>query len=154
MRRAPAVELNPEQRKALQRLARQRSIPARWVERARIVLLAAAGLENRQIAAHLRVTPEKAARWRKRFLAGGMAALEKDAPRPGLARPYRCPLYPWLPLAYIVLIGGWLLNTLIERPTEALACTALMAVGVPWYLYWKRSVGTGALARPGGAKLR
>jgi transposase len=29
------------------------------------------------------MTPEKVARWRKRFLAGGIVALEKDAPRPG-----------------------------------------------------------------------
>lgn len=86
MRRAPAVELNPEQKAALERLARQRSISARLVERARIVLLAARGLENQQIATDMRVTPEKAARWRNRFLEGGIAALEKDAPRPGRTR--------------------------------------------------------------------
>jgi len=86
MRRAPAVELNSEQRTALERLARQRSAPTRLVERARIVLLAADGLENQQIARRMRITPEKAARWRQRFLQGGMAALEKDAPRPGRTR--------------------------------------------------------------------
>jgi transposase len=86
MRRALAVELNPEQRTALNRLARQRSVPARLVERARIVLLAAAGLQNQQIATAMRMTPEKVARWRKRFLEGGIAALEKDAPRPGRTR--------------------------------------------------------------------
>jgi transposase len=56
------------------------------VERARIVLLAAEGLENKQIARRMGVTPEKAARWRDRFLAGGIVALEKDAPRPGRTR--------------------------------------------------------------------
>jgi transposase len=53
------------------------------VERARIVLLAAAGLQDKQIAAKLGIMPEKAARWRNRFLDGGLEALEKDAPRPG-----------------------------------------------------------------------
>ena len=86
MRTAPPILLNPEQRTALERLARQRSMPARVVERARIVLLAAAAWENKQIAARLGITPEKAARWRKRFLEGGIAALEKDAPRPGRTR--------------------------------------------------------------------
>jgi transposase len=86
MRTAPPVELNSEQRSALERLARQRSAPARVVERARIVLLAAEGLENKQIARRMGVTPEKAARWRDRFLAGGIVALEKDAPRPGRTR--------------------------------------------------------------------
>jgi transposase len=86
MRTAAPVELNPEQRVALERNARQRSLPARLVERARIVLWASEGLENKQIAAEMGIMPEKAARWRNRFLEGGLAALEKDAPRPGRTR--------------------------------------------------------------------
>lgn len=86
MRTAPQVVLSPEQKAELERLARQRSLPARVVERARIVLLAAEGLENKQIARRMSITQEKAARWRKRFLAGGIAALQKDAPRPGRTR--------------------------------------------------------------------
>jgi transposase len=78
--------LKPEQKTALQRIARQRSLPARLVERARIVLRAAEGLENKQIAAQMGIMPEKVARWRSRFLDGGIAALEKDAPRPGRTR--------------------------------------------------------------------
>ncbi|HET9697569.1 MAG TPA: amino acid permease [Terriglobales bacterium] len=58
--------------------------------------------------------------------------------RPDLARPYRCFGYPWLPGLYVVLIGGWIINTVVERPSEALSCIVLMAVGVPGYLYWKR----------------
>jgi transposase len=40
-------------------------------------------MQDKQIAAKLRIMPEKAARWRNRFLDGGLAALDKDAPRPG-----------------------------------------------------------------------
>jgi transposase len=86
MRTAPLVGLTAEQRTALERLARARSEPARVVERARIVLLAADGLENKQIATRMRMTPEKAARWRQRLLLGGLASLRKDAPRPGTDR--------------------------------------------------------------------
>ena len=86
MRTAPAILLNPEQRTALERLARARSEPARVVERAQIVLLAAAGLENKQIARRMGIMPETAARWRGRFLEGGIATLYKDAPRPGKPR--------------------------------------------------------------------
>jgi hypothetical protein len=89
MRRAAAVELSAEQRQALERMARARAIPARLVERARIVRLAADGLENKQIARQMKMTPEKAARWRNRFLDGGIAALEKDAPRPGAPHDHR-----------------------------------------------------------------
>ncbi len=83
MRLARPVVLTPDQHELLQSRARARSASARSVERARIVLMAAAGLQDQQIAATLRITPEKASRWRNRFLEGGIAALEKDAPRPG-----------------------------------------------------------------------
>src|SRR6201998_1333879 len=86
MRFAAAGALNSEQRQALERMARARSMPARLVERARIVLLAADGMENKQIARRMNLTEKKTARWRSRFLAGGIAALEKDAPRPGKPR--------------------------------------------------------------------
>ena len=83
MRVARPVVLNTEQRDMLESRSRARSAPARSVERARIVLLAADGMQDRQIAAKLKIMPEKAARWRNRFLDGGLAALDKDAPRPG-----------------------------------------------------------------------
>jgi len=86
MRIAAPVRLNPEQKTALDRISRQRSLPARLVERARIVLRAAEGLENKQIAEQMGIMPEKVARWRNRFVEGGIAALEKDAPRPGRTR--------------------------------------------------------------------
>jgi transposase len=91
MRTAAPVRLHPEQRTALEQIARQRSLPARLVERARIVLRAAEGLENKHIAAQMGIMPEKVARWRKRFLEGGIVALEKDAPRPGRTRTIREP---------------------------------------------------------------
>lgn len=86
MRVARPVTLNPEQRQTLEQQSRARSLPARQVERARIVLRAADGWQDQQIAAELGITPKKAARWRNRFLAGGLEALRKDAPRPGRPR--------------------------------------------------------------------
>ena len=83
MRVARPVVLSTEQQEVLESRARARRTAARSVERARIVLLAAAGMQDKQIAAKLRIMPEKAARWRNRFLDGGLAALDKDAPRPG-----------------------------------------------------------------------
>jgi transposase len=86
MRVARPVSLNPEQRQFLEQQARARSLPARVVERARIVLRAATGQQDKQIAAALGITPEKSARWRNRFLDRGWVALQKDAPRPGRPR--------------------------------------------------------------------
>jgi len=86
MRVARPVNLTPEQRQVLKQQSRARSQPAREVERARIVLQAADGYQDKEIAAELAITPEKAARWRNRFLDGGIEALVKDAPRPGRPR--------------------------------------------------------------------
>jgi transposase len=83
MRVAPTVPLSPQQREALEQRSRARSLPARMVERARIVLLAAEGKQNKEIAEQLRISVQKAARWRARFLELGLGGLEKDAPRPG-----------------------------------------------------------------------
>ena len=86
MRVARPVVLDKRGEGALEQIARGRSLPARLVERARIVLRAAAGLQDQQIASELGITPEKAARWRNRYLEGGISALEKDASRPGRPR--------------------------------------------------------------------
>ncbi len=59
--------------------------------------------------------------------------------RPEIPRPYRCTGYPWLPAIYVLVGTAWTLNTIITRPTEAFWGTAIVLVGVPGYLYWKRS---------------
>src|SRR6202795_3561357 len=83
MRIAPAITLSAEERTRLESQARSRSLPVRVAERARIVLLAASGQPDKEIAAVMAVTPKKVSRWRKRFLALGVAGLQKDAHRPG-----------------------------------------------------------------------
>ncbi len=83
MRRAQPVTLNAAQRRQLGRYARGRQVAVRLALRARIVLLAADGFQNKQIAEQLGVSRQLVARWRTRFLEGGIAGIEKDAPRPG-----------------------------------------------------------------------
>jgi transposase len=58
-------------------------LPARLVERSRIVLLAAQGKQDIEIGEELSISPNKAGRWRNRFLDAGLEGLKKDAPRPG-----------------------------------------------------------------------
>jgi basic amino acid/polyamine antiporter, APA family len=58
--------------------------------------------------------------------------------RPDIARPYRCTGYPWLPAIYVLVGVAWTLNTIIERPTEALWGATIVAAGIPGYLFWKR----------------
>ena len=83
MRIAPEIHLNAEVRAQLQGLVRRRTTPVRVAERCRIVLLAADGLQDMQIAKRMSVASSMAARWRNRFLEQGVSGLVKDAPRPG-----------------------------------------------------------------------
>ena len=59
--------------------------------------------------------------------------------KPDIPRPYRCTGYPWLPAIYVIIGAAWTLNTIITRPTEAFWGTTIVLIGVPGYLYWKRS---------------
>jgi transposase len=83
MRVAARVVLTEEQKRELERCARGRRTQARLVLRARIVLLAAEGRTDLEIAERLKVVPRTAARWRARFLKLGVAGLDRDAARPG-----------------------------------------------------------------------
>jgi len=83
MRVAQSVKQNPEQRSVLEQHSHARSMPARLVERARIVLRTADGLQDKQIAEELSHHARKSNTLAYRFLDGGLSALQKDAPRSG-----------------------------------------------------------------------
>ena len=76
------VELSAEQRRELQARARRYTLPYRDVVRAKIVLMAADGLDNDEIADRLDTRREIVSKWRKRFFEHGIAGLE-DRPRGG-----------------------------------------------------------------------
>ena len=59
--------------------------------------------------------------------------------RPDIPRPYRCTGYPWLPAIYVFIGAAWTVNTIITRPREAFWGTAIVLIGVPGYLFWKRT---------------
>lgn len=86
MRSAPRVVLSKEERETLEKLSKGRRTSVRLVERAKIVLRSADGLQNKEIASELGVTRRTVARWRNRFVRQGLAGIEKDAPRPGRHR--------------------------------------------------------------------
>src|SRR6202140_4290198 len=86
MRVAAPIVLTGEQRSELSPFARGRSAALRLVERANIILQAAKGKQDQEIAAALQVGRQTVARWRARFLQYGIRGIQKDAPRPGRAR--------------------------------------------------------------------
>ena len=80
------VEVPDADRRELQRRARTKGAPAREVERARIVLLAADGMPGKQIAATVGCAEPTVVTWRRRYAESGLAGLE-DLPRPGKPAP-------------------------------------------------------------------
>lgn len=83
MRVAEAIKLNEENEREFRALVKQRRIEARFVQRARIVLFAAEGRQNKDIAAEVGLDRRQVALWRSRFLQGGIDALRQDAARSG-----------------------------------------------------------------------
>lgn len=82
-RRSPyVIELSGEERRVLEERATKYTLPYRDVVRARIVLMAADGLRNDEIAARLSTRREIVSKWRKRFAERRLAGLE-ELPRQG-----------------------------------------------------------------------
>ena len=83
MRVAKPITLTDDERAVLTKWSRGRSTSARLVLRAKIVLRAAAGMENADIAAELGCTRRTVGTWRNRFVEGRTEVLKQDAPRSG-----------------------------------------------------------------------
>ena len=83
MRVASMLELGDAQRDMLVKLAQSNTTEVRLARRASIVLLAADGLNNREIAQIIGVGRIQVGRWRERYVAGGLKAIEQDLPRGG-----------------------------------------------------------------------
>jgi transposase len=89
MRVARPVKLSADEDRNLRILSKRKRIEARVQLRARIVLMAAAGVSDKDIALKLDTDRRVAARWRARFLAAGVQGLMTDATRPGRPRTAR-----------------------------------------------------------------
>jgi transposase len=77
-----AISLTRDERARLQALARKYTSSYRDVIRAKIVLYAAAGLRNDEIAARLDTPRQIVSKWRKRFFLQRLAGLDEH-PRGG-----------------------------------------------------------------------
>ena len=78
---ATPVALTSEERQALEALAGSRKCEARMRDRARIVLLASAGMASRAIARVVGCTPGTASKWRVRYASERMAGLSETGDR-------------------------------------------------------------------------
>src|SRR5262244_3220949 len=83
MRKAPSIELVESEVNTLTGWSRGRRTPTRLTKRAKIVLMAAAGEQDKTIAELLGIDRRQVSRWRRRFIQKRLAGIEKDLPRGG-----------------------------------------------------------------------
>jgi hypothetical protein len=81
------IKLSPGEAEELNRRAMKYTLPYFEVVRAKIILMAAAGIGNDEIAARLDTRREVVSQWRKRFFEERLAGLEERA-RPGRPRSF------------------------------------------------------------------
>jgi DNA-binding NarL/FixJ family response regulator len=82
------IVLSEKERNELSRRANKYTLPYFMVARAKIILLAAEGLDNDEIAMRLNTPRKVVSIWRKRFFEERLSGLE-ERPRPG-----RPPVFP------------------------------------------------------------
>ena len=81
MRVAPEIVLTSDERAELLSLARSKRTSVRLAQRARIVLLAAEGRQNKDIAVELGIGRVQVSRWRERYAESRLTGIERDRPR-------------------------------------------------------------------------
>ncbi len=81
------IELTAVEAAELSRRASRYTLPYFEVIRARMILMAASGMDNDEIAARLSTGRDVVSQWRKRFFKERMAGLEERA-RPGRPRVF------------------------------------------------------------------
>ena len=84
-RPAPEIHLSTEEKETLLRWMRSSKAEQRMVQRARVILLAASGLNGKQIAVKMQTRAARVSKWLRRFARDRIAALN-DNPRSGTKR--------------------------------------------------------------------
>ncbi|MBP1598519.1 MAG: hypothetical protein H6Q05_3896 [Acidobacteria bacterium] len=81
------IILSVDEMQELMARARRYTLPYFQVQRAKMILLAAEGIDNDEIARRLETRREVVWQWRKRFYEKRLAGLE-ERPRPGRPRAF------------------------------------------------------------------
>jgi len=72
------------------------------------------------------------------WMLSGVALLVLRRKWPEAPRPFRTPLFPFVPLAFVLVMAGILVSAMIENPAESGATFVLLALGLPLYPLFRR----------------
>ena len=59
--------------------------------------------------------------------------------KPDMERPYKTPVYPWIPIIFILFAIFLTINTIMEAPRDAAIGAGIILIGLPMYYYWKKN---------------
>jgi APA family basic amino acid/polyamine antiporter len=70
--------------------------------------------------------------------AAGIFLMRKKMPD---AQPaYRVPLYPIIPILFVIVATWFVFNTVVEQTDDSLVGFLLLLTALPFYYYWQRSI--------------
>jgi APA family basic amino acid/polyamine antiporter len=72
------------------------------------------------------------------YLMTALSVIVLRHKKPNLDRPYRVIGYPVVPVLFVIVALLLLVSTLQTRPRESLMGLGMMAIGIPFYFFWKR----------------
>jgi APA family basic amino acid/polyamine antiporter len=65
--------------------------------------------------------------------------------RPDLPRPYRTIGYPFVPILFVAAIACLVVSTLVHSPFESVGGLLIIALGIPFYIFWRNRLRTGTV---------
>ncbi|MBM4386791.1 MAG: amino acid permease, partial [Deltaproteobacteria bacterium] len=71
------------------------------------------------------------------LLMGALFAVRRKKDAAVSRETYRTPLYPLTPALFIAATSAILINVFMEKPLESIAGAAILAAGIPFYLFFK-----------------
>ncbi len=82
------------------------------------------------------------------YLMTALSVIVLRHKQPKMDRPYRVIGYPLVPVLFVIVALILLVSTLQTRPRESLMGLGMMALGIPFYFFWKRRQQTTFLGKP------
>ena len=81
------------------------------------------------------------------FALGAVGIFIKRKKMPDARGGYRVPLYPIVPLMFIVVATWFVVNTIVQQTADSMVGVLLLVAGLPFYYYWQKKIKQGAVSR-------
>ncbi len=74
------------------------------------------------------------------YALGAVAVFILRVKQPKAERLYKVPLYPVIPILFIIVATWFVYNTIVEQTRDSMVGLFLLVAGIPFYLYWKKQM--------------